>query len=150
MYILCQKAVAISFGDHSRSNEGLLFHPRLRTQGTCHIVQIPDFIPLILSKCHGLHNTVASCKRSASCTERVRHFSGGTRMLAVDTHRRWLDDTISSGGHTTIRPQRCCHITGEIAIVAIKAYCLVCATIKLGSILQHPRLDLKCLLKLGR
>jgi hypothetical protein len=150
MYIFRQKAVAISFGNHSGNNEGLLFHPRLRAQRTCHIVQIPDFIPLILGKCHGLHNTIASSRRSAGCAKGVRHLSGSASMLAVDTHRRWLDDTVSSGGHTTIRPQCCCRITGEIAIVAIKADCLVCAAIKLGSILQHPRLDLKCLLKLGR
>jgi hypothetical protein len=45
------RPVPILAPDHGTlQHKSLLFHPRLRTQGTCHIVQIPDFIPLVLGK----------------------------------------------------------------------------------------------------
>ena len=51
-HILCQKAVTVSFGNNSSRNEGLLFHSRLGTNGNDHIVQVPDFIPLIGCECY--------------------------------------------------------------------------------------------------
>ena len=47
MYILCQKAVAISFGDHSRSNKGLHLHIPGRHQCSGHSIQVDAFIALI-------------------------------------------------------------------------------------------------------
>ena len=40
------------------SNVGLLLHPWLGSQGTSYIVQISDFIPLVLGECHRQEHTV--------------------------------------------------------------------------------------------
>ena len=39
-------------------NVGLLFHSWLGGQGSCHIMQIPDFIPLVLGESHRKEHTV--------------------------------------------------------------------------------------------
>ena len=60
-----EEAVAVSFGDYTFRNEGLLLHPRLCAQGTCHIVQIPHLVPLIGGEGHGSNHTVAACGHTA-------------------------------------------------------------------------------------
>ena len=47
MDILRQKTVPISLGHNAASDEGLLLHPRLRSQRSGYIVEIPYLIPLV-------------------------------------------------------------------------------------------------------
>ena len=53
MDILCQKAIAVAFGDHTSRHKGLLLHSGLGAQGACHIVQIPNLVPLVGGERHG-------------------------------------------------------------------------------------------------
>ena len=54
MLFVGQKAISISLGYNSLSNESLLFHPRLRTERTRNIMQIPHLVPLVGGKRNGM------------------------------------------------------------------------------------------------
>ena len=100
---------------------GLLFHSGLCCQGTCHIVQIPDLIPLVLGECHWEEYSIAAGGRSAGSAECESYIAGGAGVLAVDANSERLDDSVPPTGHTAVGTQCGGDFASQITVVAIEA-----------------------------
>ena len=56
MFFRCKKTISVSFR-YKSSDKGLLFHPRLSLQRTCHIMQVTHLVPLVGGECDLLLRT---------------------------------------------------------------------------------------------
>ena len=78
-----QETIAVALRHHSLRNEGLLFHSRLGSQGSGHIVQIPDFISLNCRKGNRLEQTVSACGHPAVYAKRCRNIAGQIAIVPI-------------------------------------------------------------------
>ena len=78
-----QEAIAVSLCYDPFCDERLLFHSWLGTQGSGHIVQIPDFISLICRKGNRLEQTVSACGHPAVYAKRCRNIAGQIAIVPI-------------------------------------------------------------------
>ena len=79
-----QEAIAVSLCYDPFCDERLLFHSWLGTQGSGHIVQISDLIPLVCGKGNRLDKAVAASGHPAVHAQGGRYRTGQITVIAIE------------------------------------------------------------------